>query len=147
MNARSKPTRSNMNAHKYLKQLYDLNKRIKAQAMMLEEITTTVLSIAAPSFDKERVQSSGNGRDNALIKLMETEHKLNKNKIRYAMKQAKIINQIAELDGQYQEILTRRYVKFQEYQAIADEMGYSIQHIFRLRKEALQAFERRFPRC
>lgn len=133
-----------MNAHKYLKQLYDLDKRIKAQELMIEELTTSVLSIAAPAFDKDRVQSSNSDREKTLAKLMDLEQSLAKNRIRYARKQAEIISRVSKMDGISQEILTRRYIKYQGFQTIADEMNYSIQRIFQLRQVALNEFERRF---
>lgn len=133
-----------MNAHKYLKQLYDLDKRIKAQELMIEELTTSVLSIAAPAFDKDRVQSSNSDREKTLARLMDLEQSLAKNRIRYAQKQAEIISRVSKMDGISQEILTRRYIKYQGFQTIADEMNYSIQRIFQLRQVALNEFERRF---
>ena len=132
-----------MTAHKYLRQLYDLDRRIKAQQLMLEELTAAVLSAAAPPFDKDCVQNSADF-DRTRIKRMETEQRLKKNRLRYLRQQNKIINQVAQLSGTSQEILTRRYIKYQGYQQIADEMNYSIQHLFRLRKVALDEFERRF---
>lgn len=133
-----------MNAHKYLKQLYDLDKRIKAQELMIEELTTSVLSIAAPAFDKDRVQSSNSDREKTLARLMDLEQSLARNRIRYAQKQAEIISRVSKMDGISQEILTRRYIKYQGFQTIADEMNYSIQRIFQLRQVALNEFERRF---
>lgn len=133
-----------MNAHKYLKQLYDLDKRIKAQELMIEELTTSVLSIAAPAFDKDRVQSSNSDREKTLARLMDLEQSLARNRIRYAQKQAEIISRVSKMDGISQEILTRRYIKYQGFQTIADEMNYSIQRIFQLRQVALNEFERRY---
>ena len=133
-----------MNAHKYLKQLYDLDKRIKAQELMIEELTTSVLSIAAPAFDKDRVQSSNSDREKTLARLMDLEQNLAKNRIRYVQKQAEIISRVSKMDGISQEILTRRYIKYQNFQTIADDMHYSVQRIFQLRQAALNEFERRY---
>ena len=133
-----------MNAHKYLKQLYDLDKRIKAQQLMIEELTTSVLSIAAPAFDKDRVQSSNSNREKTLARLMDLKQSLAKNQIGYVQKQTEIISRVSKMDGISQEILTRRYVKYQSFQTIADDMHYSVQRIFQLRQVALNEFERRF---
>lgn len=133
-----------MNAHKYLKQLYDLDKRIKAQELMIEELTTSVLSIAAPAFDKDRVQSSNSDREKTLARLMDLEQNLAKNRIRYVQKQTEIISRVSKMDGISQEILTRRYIKYQSFQTIADDMHYSVQRIFQLRQAALNEFERRY---
>ena len=133
-----------MNAHKYLKQLYDLDKRIKAQQLMIEELTTSVLSIAAPAFDKDRVQSSNSDREKTLARLMDLKQSLAKNQIGYVQKQTEIISRVSKMDGISQEILTRRYVKYQSFQTIADDMHYSVQRIFQLRQVALNEFERRF---
>lgn len=133
-----------MNAHKYLKQLYDLDKRIKAQELMIEELTTSVLSIAAPAFDKDRVQSSNSDREKTLARLMDLEQNLAKNRIRYVQKQTEIISRVSKMDGISQEILTRRYIKYQNFQTIADDMHYSVQRIFQLRQVALNEFERRY---
>ena len=133
-----------MNAHKYLKQLYDLDKRIKAQQLMIEELTTSVLSIAAPAFDKDRVQSSNSDREKTLARLMDLKQSLAKNQIRYVQKQTEIISRVSKMDGISQEILTRRYVKYQSFQTIADDMHYSVQRIFQLRQVALNEFERRY---
>ena len=133
-----------MNAHKYLKQLYDLDKRIKAQQLMIEELTTSVLSIAAPAFDKDRVQSSNSDHEKTRARLMDLKQSLAKNQIRYVQKQTEIISRVSKMDGISQEILTRRYVKYQSFQTIADDMHYSVQRIFQLRQVALNEFERRY---
>ena len=133
-----------MNAHKYLKQLYDIDRKIKAQQLMVEELTASVLSISAPAFDKDRVQTSNIDRERTIARLMDMKNKLELSRIIYAKKQAKIIDQISKMGGVSQEILTRRYVKYESFQNIADEMNYSIQRVFQLRRVALNEFERRY---
>lgn len=63
-------------------------------------------------------------------------------KARYWKLRNDAIQRIERLDNpDYADILRRRYLFFQTWGTIADEMLYSKMHIFRLKKRALQAFE------
>ena len=67
---------------------------------------------------------------------------LRKQIIEYTALRNEAIQRINALDnGTYIDILMRRYVLYQTWSRIADEMHYSKMHIFRLKKQALIAFE------
>lgn len=54
---------------------------------------------------------------------------------------AKVENTIAKIDQPSKNVLYFRYVKLYKYSAIAVKMGYSIQRIFQLNREALKKYE------
>ena len=54
---------------------------------------------------------------------------------------AKVENTIAKIGQPLKNILYFRYVKLYKYSAIAVKMGYSIQRIFQLNREALKKYE------
>lgn len=54
---------------------------------------------------------------------------------------AKVENTIAKIDQPLKNVLYFRYVKLYKYSAIAVKMGYSIQRIFQLNREALKKYE------
>lgn len=55
-----------------------------------------------------------------------------------------IINSISEITNpQYKKLLYLRFVKGMKWEAIAEEMHYAIQHIHRMRKEAIKEFEKK----
>lgn len=62
--------------------------------------------------------------------------------IEYNHLRKEAIRRINALDNEvYVDILMRRYVLYQTWGRIADEMNYSKMHIYKLRKRALYAFE------
>lgn len=54
---------------------------------------------------------------------------------------AKVENTIAKIDQPLKNVLYFRYVKLYKYSVIAVKMGYSIQRIFQLNREALKKYE------
>ena len=54
---------------------------------------------------------------------------------------AKVENTIAKIGQPLKNVLYFRYVKLYKYSAIAVKMGYSIQRIFQLNREALKKYE------
>ena len=53
-----------------------------------------------------------------------------------------IMKKIKEVQGiEYQTILEKRYLCFMSWEKISVDLGYSIQHIYRLHDEALKKLE------
>ena len=76
-------------------------------------------------------------------KIIDLEEKINSEIDRYIDLKEELrtaINQVEDADEQV--ILRSRYLNFMKWEDIADYMNYSVQHIFRLHKEALNNFKR-----
>lgn len=57
----------------------------------------------------------------------------------------KISSEINKMkDGRYIELLHRRYIEHESWNAISIDMQYSLKHIAKLHKRALQEFEEKF---
>lgn len=81
--------------------------------------------------------------EDAIIKIMELEDEINHDIDRLVDLKTDITHLIKNLDShEYQIILEQRYLCFKSWEQIAVDMGYSIQHTFRLHDAALTELER-----
>lgn len=133
-------------ARERLKQLYRLDLKIKRYERQIEDIKQRMYSVGSPSLENDRVLSSGSSDDRTL-KLIARTQKLTK-KIMASKEQAvrlyaQISDEIERVpEERYRTILTDRYILYMEFEAIADEMGYVVGHIYRLHQEAVKEYAR-----
>ena len=141
-----------MTTHQYLNQIYWLQKKIDSLALYEERLREETEQISSPPFDRIRVTSSGTRDASAIIaRIADCEAEALKLKVEMITKRNAIVRQIQGLEdiknpraADYIELLMRRYVLFEKFTKIADQMHYTEKHIFRLRNAALAAFERKY---
>ena len=133
-----------MTAKEYLKQIEELDIKIKQREEQLECLRETAGGAAAIRYDKDNIQVSvcGDMIERNVIRLVELEEKIFKDKVKKETLKAKIIDQIQALDDKrYVEILYRRYVKYDKFDQIALDMSYDYVYLRALHGEALGMFE------
>jgi len=112
-----------MTAKEYLGQLKCLNICIEQKMAERQALYTTAGTSAPLELSREIAWQT--------IELLKRKHK--------------IIDQIQGLKrDNHITVLYKRYVEYKSLEKIADEMGYTYQHIRRLHGGALQAFERMY---
>lgn len=133
-----------MTAKEYLKQIEELDIKIKQREEQLECLRETAGGAAAIRYDKDNIQVSvcGDMIERNVIRLVELEEKIFKDKVKKETLKAKIIDQIQALDDKrYVEILYRRYVKYDKFEQIAIDLSYDYVYLRALHGEALGMFE------
>lgn len=137
---------NDINPKEYLLQLQRLNTNINQKITELDDLRAMITCIKSPTFDSDKVQSSGSG-DAAFVRQIEKivllQDEINKEIDRFADEKHKIINEIQQLsDSRYIEILFKRYVQFKRLEVVAVEMNYSYQYTIELHGYALKAFKK-----
>ena len=134
-------------AKEYLNQIKELNVAIRHRQMEVEELREAVMNSSA-KLDANRIRTDSPDQDQLAARIarycdMEKEVDAMVNEL-IELKHT-IIGQIQQLgDARYMEVLWMRYVDLQPFDEIADQMGYSLQHVFMLHGQALEAFNLKY---
>ncbi len=129
-----------MNARAYLEQAHYIDRRIDSkieQVASLRELATRATSILSdtprsPSPDMQPIET-------ILAKIFELEAEINADIDTLVDLKREMVAVIKEVNNpEYQTLLELRYLCFKSWEQIAVYMGYSLQHVFRLRERALQ---------
>jgi len=130
-----------MNTKDYLSQAYRIDQRINsklAQVMSLRELldkATGTLS-GAP----KAATPNPHSMEDTIAKMVDLENEINEDIDALVDLKAEIMRRIKRVENtEYQTILELRYLCFKRWEEVSVELGYSIQHLFRLHDEALQA--------
>lgn len=132
-----------MTAKEYLKQAYKIDQRINSKLEQLSSLRSLVMKVTTTLsdgvFNKTRDVHS---REYAISKIIDMEHELNADVDMIVDLKSEIIALIKKVeDTELQTVLELRYLCFKNWKQISDEMGYSVQHIFRLHEKALEIIE------
>lgn len=132
-----------MKAEEYLKQIHIIDRFIENSCRRIADLKAIATSISVP-MDREKVQSSGTGDlvGNSVAKYVDMENE----ELGHLLKQKKeIVKQIANLENpEHYDILYNLYVAKMTMQTIIQRDMRSERQLWRLRKEALDAFEKKY---
>lgn len=131
----------------YLKQLQTLEERICDQKQYIETLRESLTSIGSGEMSADRVQTSGADKDKfatVIAKVIDAENELKRMEEKHCLLKVQIAEQIHEMDNlQFKKLLKLRYLEWKEHDTmrkVADAMGYSVDHVKRLHRDALLAF-------
>lgn len=131
-----------MTAKTYLTQAYRLDQRINAKIQQMASLNalatkcTSVLSGMPGSPNKGRSSMA-----EAVDRIIDLQNEINADIDRLVDLKRDIMTAIAAVDDlELQTLLEKRYLCYKTWEVIAVEMGFSIQHIYRLHRQALEAF-------
>ncbi len=133
-----------MTAKEYLRQAYIIDRKIKLDTERLSEMRAALYGrgLSCESDGSKHVRR-GNGFENALLRVMEQEERLDAEIDQLTAKHLEIEKAIAAVPNEvHREVLTRRYLLYQDWKIIADKMNYSERQIYRLHGKALKALEK-----
>lgn len=131
-----------MTAKECLQQIKLMEIKIGEKKMRMQSIRETINTVRAVNYTdvkvkeapREHVSDSVSRLENAEQELMESAAELEEKKIEIM----KRIHRISR--PEYVELLYLRYVEMMSWEAIAEKMCYSIQHLFKLHRKALTIF-------
>lgn len=129
-----------MTAKEYLQQAYIIDRKIKLDTEKLEAARSALYGKTV-RYDRDgsKLVPQGNGTENAVLRVLELEERLDKEIDRLTEKRQEIEQAVNAIPDEVQrEVLTRRYLLYQKWEVIAKEMNYSERHIRRLHGHALK---------
>ena len=134
-----------MTSEEYLSQAYKLNEQIKDKQERIEYLNELMKSLGAIDYSKDKVQTSQQSDAafvNQIAKIDELKGEIEQDLIRLCDLQFEISHAIdAVEDVTCKLFLSKRYMLMKTMEEIADEMGYSTTHVYRIQEKALEIFK------
>jgi len=133
-----------LTAKEYLRQAYIIDRRLKLDTERLSAARSALYGKAARyDSDGSKPVPRGNVTESAVLRVMELEERLAKEIDDLTKKRREIECAVGSVpDEVQQEVLTRRYLLYQKWEVIAEEMCYSERQVFRIHGIALRALKR-----
>ena len=133
-----------MKIKEYLMQAYRIDQRINSKLEQIAALHDLATKATVTFSDMPRNHNKGKSKiEDAIIKIMELEDEINHDIDKLVDLKTDITHLIKNLDShEYQIILEQRYLCFKSWEQISVDLGYSIQHTFRLHDAALTDLER-----
>lgn len=129
-----------MNAKEYMNQAYRLDQRINSKLEQLESLNALATK-STTSLDgmPKSSRKSKSPMAETVVKIVDLQKEINQDIDRLVDLKREYIKIIKEVENpEHQMILEKRYLCFKTWEQIAVDLGYSIQHIYRKRNEALR---------
>lgn len=131
-----------MNSKDYLQQAYAIDRQIRLDIQKLDSMRGALYGRAI-SYDRDgsKAASKTNGMEDSMARVLDYERHINEEIERLTAKRTEIENDIYTIpDDTLREVLTRRYLLYQKWELIAEEMNYGVRHIYKLHLKALREF-------
>ena len=127
-----------MTAKEYLSQAYRLDQRIDAKIAQVASLNDLATKCNATLTGMPRNPNRGSSTmADAVCKIIDLQQEINEDIDRLVDLKREIVAVIKAVENtEYQILLEKRYLSFQTWEQIAVDMGYSIQHIYRIREKA-----------
>lgn len=127
-----------------LEQIKKLDELINAKIEERKQLMDLATSITPGPMDGMPHSNTGEVSrkvENAVVKLIMLEDEIDALLDMYIDCKKHMINALERLPASEYGVLHRRYVCYMTWEKIAEETGYSTQHVYRLRKKGLQDLE------
>lgn len=132
-----------MTAKEYLSQAYRLDSRINSkieQVASLNDLASKCTSTISGM--PHNPSGSTSTMADTVDKIIDLQNEINRDIDALVDLKREIVAVIKAVENtEYQTLLEKRYLCFQHWEQIAVDMGYSIQHMFRLHDRALKEVE------
>ncbi|MCM8710867.1 DUF1492 domain-containing protein [Clostridium sp. SYSU_GA19001] len=129
-----------MTAKEYLSQAYHIDQRINSKLEQIVSLralatkATSTLSDTPPSGTR-----NVHSMEDIIAKIVDLENEINRDIDILVDLKREFVSVIRKIDNtEYQTLLELRYLCFKTWEQIAVDMGYSLQHIFRIHDKALK---------
>lgn len=129
-----------MTSKEYLSQAYRIDQRINSKLEQIVSLralatkATSALSDTPPSGTR-----NVHSMEDIIAKIVDLENEINRDIDILVDLKRELVSVIREIDNtEYQTLLELRYLCFKTWEQIAVDMGYSLQHIFRIHDKALK---------
>ena len=126
-------------AKKYLSQAFGLNQRIESKLGQIEELHDLATKATVTYSDMPKNPNRGHSRmEDCICKIIDLESELNQDMIQLVELKKDIIGRIKAVEStELQTVLELRYLSYMRWEEIAIELGYGIDNVFRLHRNAL----------
>lgn len=133
-----------MKIKEYLMQAYRIDQRINSKLEQIAVLHDLATKATVTYSDMPKNPNRGHSKmEEAICKIIDLEAEINRDIDELVDLKTNITHLIKKLTGhEHQIILEQRYLCFKSWEQIAVDMGYSIQHTFRLHDAALTELER-----
>ena len=123
----------------YLLQIRRKGHIIRRKQLLCEELRSS-LGARAIQYDRDRVQTSPTDKVSEVIcKVIDLEEQIERLQLEKALLIIEIGDAIEQLEDEKEaRILTAYYIRRLTMEQVAEEMDYSLQHTYRLRKRGVQ---------
>lgn len=126
-----------MTAKEYLRQAYKMDKRIRILQGKVDKLRSA-LEYHSPSLEGSRGGGSADRMPDTISKIMEYEQHAEQLRAEYVKKYIEIDKAIHSIeDEKLREVLERRYLLYQKWEQIAQEMHRDLRWVYRLHGKAL----------
>lgn len=132
-----------MNSKEYLLQARFLDANIRTKVEQIEALNDLATSCTAVISDMPRNPNRGGSRmADAVMKIIDLQEEIKNDMIALVNLKREIMDVIKAVSSlELRTILEKRYLSFISWERIAVELGYSIQHTYRLHDMALKEVE------
>ena len=126
-------------AKKYLSQAFGLNQRIESKLGQIEELHDLATKATVTYSDMPKNPNRGHSRmEDCICKIIDLESEINQDMIQLVELKKDIIGRIKAVEStELQTVLELRYLSYMRWEEIAIELGYGIDNVFRLHRNAL----------
>lgn len=132
-------------AKEYLSKAYRIDQRINAKLEQTSSLRTQAEKATTTFSDMPKSFGDVHSREKIIVKIIDLEHEINADIDSLVDLKAEMISKIKSIPCiEHQMLLELRYICFKPWEDIAEDMNFSLQHIFRLHSAALQNFSKIF---
>ena len=135
--------RHQQEAKKYLSQAFGLNQRIESKLGQIEDLHDLATKATVTYSDMPRNPNKDHSRlEDAVIQIIELETEINQDMMKLVALKKDIIRRINAVESsELQTVLELRYLSYMRWEGIEIELGYGIDNVFRLHRNALDEIE------
>lgn len=136
-------TKHQIEAKKYLSQAFGLNQRIESKLGQIDNLNDLATKATITYSDMPKNPNQGGSRmEDTIIKIVSLQEEISWEMDQLVDLKKDIVQRINAVDNpELQTILELRYLSFMRWEEIAIELGYGIDNIFRLHRNALDEIE------
>lgn len=129
----------------YFGKAYRIDQRINSKLEQVSSLRALAAKATATFSDMPKGPGDVHSRENIIVKIIDLEHEINADIDSLVDLKAEMIGKIKKIPSvEHQMLLEFRYICFKPWDSIAEDMSFSLQHIFRLHNAALQEFSKIF---
>lgn len=132
-----------MTAKDYLQQARFLDNRIKSKVQQIASLNDLATQCTAVISDMPRSPNHGGSRmEDAIIKIVSLQEEINADIDSLVDLKKEIVGVIKAMpNAEYQTVIEKRYLCCASWEQIAVDLGYSIQHTYRMHDAALKEID------
>ena len=128
-----------MTAREYLEQAYHLDQQINSKIEQVESLHALATKATATMNDSPVQQTrNAHSMEDVILNIIDLENEINQDMMKLVELKKDIIRRIKAVESaELQTILELRYLSYMRWEEIAIELGYGIDNVFRLHRNAL----------